>query len=157
MARRYESCHLAVLSHPPASRICTWATILVLNILSHIDLNVYMPFDFSIFKEICGKALSNRNRFNFQEVEMNLFFARDPSQWRPACEDHHDGRFILSESEDLVTVGTPNQIRYCPETACKDVEAPGMSCHRSGECSYAVMPTLVSHALGSENSVCFCE
>ena len=111
----------------------------------------------NLLKAICGKVLNNRARLNLREVEMNLFFARDPSQWRPACPDFYDGVFILSEAEDLVTVGTPNQIRYCPSTACKDAEAPGISCDGSAGCSYAVMSLQGSRSSGPDNSVCFCE
>jgi hypothetical protein len=88
---------------------------------------------------------------------MNVFFARDPSRWRPTCVIPHVGSFTLKEIEDLFVVGTPNQIQYCSGTACKDAEAPGISCGGEKACSYATMPLTVYRASGPESSVCFCK
>lgn len=88
---------------------------------------------------------------------MNVFFARDPLRWRPACVDPRVGSFSLKEIEDLFVLGAPNQIRYCPAAACKDAGASGISCGGAKACSYATMPLSVNHASGFESSVCFCE
>jgi len=40
---------------------------------------------------------------------MNVFFARDPLRWRPACSPSH-APFALKEIEDLLVLGAPNQV-----------------------------------------------
>ena len=110
---------------------------------------------------ICAKAASNRGvlfgkDYQNDEVEINVFFARDPLRWRPFCNPNPGGQFALKEIEDLFVVGTPNQVRFCDGAVCHDAGAPGISCGEHRSCSYATLPVANHYATRSEASMCFC-
>lgn len=109
--------------------------------------------------EFCAQAANNRNMMHgpgasLHQREINIFFARDPLRWRPACHQNSNGLYIVTEEEDYHIIGLPNQIHRCDRSICP--LGSELKCNEGGQCSYANSWVHSHYNTRSERAACLC-